>query len=46
MIESNARVQILSDLEAVSHKAAGIFVNISGSQIRSQGNSRLRYQEE
>lgn len=36
MIESNARIQILSDLEAVSNKAAEIFVNISGSCIRSR----------
>jgi len=37
MIESNARVQILSDLEAVSRQAAEMFVNISRRCIRSQG---------
>ncbi len=37
MIEPNTRIQILSDLEAVSHKAAEIFANISGNCIRSRG---------
>ena len=37
MKESNARVQILPDLEAVSYKAAEMFVSISRNCVRSQG---------